>query len=777
MKLIYRIAKAELQMLFYSPVAWFLLVIFTVQTGMFFTAQYEWFMKGNELGNGHVSMASMRLFPMGLWGIVQNYLYYYIPLLTMGLISKELSSGSIKLLYSSPIRNSQIILGKFLSMVLYAALMCGILSLYVIYAEFTVKDFELPMVLVGLLGLFLLTCTYVAVGIFMSSLTAYQFVAAIDAFIVLMLLSLVGRWWQEYDIVRDITYWFSINGRASTFINGMICSEDLLYFPVVTALFLCLTVIRLNAVRQKVRWQVSFGRYMAVILVACTLGYFSSRPKLMAYYDATSTKSNTLTPQSQEIVSKLDGDMSITAYVNVLSPNYSLFSFPYFIQSNRELFKRYERFKPETKLKVVYYYDTITPQDSPLAEDFVKKLRKDSMTLREAAKKGCEIYRIDSSRLKTPEEVRKMTDLTGERTFVWELVRENGRRAWLRTYDDPMSPFPGETEISAAMKRMVMELPKIGFVEGYGMRSIYDVRHRGYNYFAYKKDFRQALVNQGFDVVEIDLEKGIPEDVNILTLADMRKPLSEKEEQVLEEYIANGGNMYLLGEPRRREVMNPLMNKLFGVELLEGTLVQYRDEWLQPDILRGFITPESRDLSFYYGMAYNVTLPTVAGLEVVADRGFKVIPVLRSDTLNIGNKENRSYAVWNEMESLDFAEEELTPNPEKGEIVKDYCTALALTRKVGDKEQRIMIMGDADCISNGEINESRSRTNFVMDLGTYHWLSNNEMPVDVRRVSPTDNRVDIRRAGFNVMNWGFMGVLPLLLAVTGIVLWIRRRSK
>ena len=151
-------------------------------------------------------MTSMALFANGIWGIVQNYLYYYIPLLTMGLISRELSSGSIKLLYSSPIRNSQIILGKFLSMVMYAAIMCGILLLYVVYAAFTVENFELPVVLVGLLGLFLLTCTYVAVGLFVSSLTSYQFVAAIGTFIILMLLSMVGGWWQEYDIIRDVTY-------------------------------------------------------------------------------------------------------------------------------------------------------------------------------------------------------------------------------------------------------------------------------------------------------------------------------------------------------------------------------------------------------------------------------------------------------------------------------------------------------------------------------------------------------------------------------------------
>ena len=94
MKLIYRIAKAELRMLFCSPVAWFLLVIFTLQTALFFTGRYEWFMKGNEYGNGRTMMTSMALFANGIWGIVQNYLYYYIPLLTMGLISRELSSGS-----------------------------------------------------------------------------------------------------------------------------------------------------------------------------------------------------------------------------------------------------------------------------------------------------------------------------------------------------------------------------------------------------------------------------------------------------------------------------------------------------------------------------------------------------------------------------------------------------------------------------------------------------------------------------------------------------------
>ena len=775
MRMIYKIAKTELQILFYSPIAWLLLLVFAVQIGWIFTGSYEWYMKTG----GYTGRASMSLFAFGIFGSVQKYLYYYIPLLTMGLVSRELSSGSIKLLYSSPVRNSQIILGKFLSMVFYSLIMCTIMILFILYATFTVKDFEGPVVWTGLLGIFLLTCTYAAIGIYISSLTAYQFVAAIGTFIVLMLLSLVGGWWQEYDFVRDVTYWFSINGRASTFINGMICSEDVIYFPVVAVLFLMLAIIRMNAIRQKLRWYDSTSKYLVVVLAVCMIGFLSSRPKLMAYYDASSTKWNTLAPLSQEIVKKLEGGLKITAYANILSSQtYNYVQFPGFIMHNREMFKMYERFKPETKLKVVYYYDTITAQDNPIvAQALADKMKAKRWSLWDAARNACETWRMDSSRLWTPEEVRQEVDLTGERTFVWRIERESGEVSWLRTYDDPMSPWPTEAEISVALKRLTMELPKIGFVMGRGMRSISDTKFYGYNYFACKKDFRNALINQGFDVVEMDLEEGIPEDVNILTIADMREPFSANEERVLADYIAKGGNLYILGEPRRRDVMNPLLSKYFGVEIMPGTLVQYRLDWLQPDIVQCFVMPEARALSFYFQLANSVRLPSAAGLQYKEDRGYRVIPVLKTDTTNIEEREARSYAVWNEMGSLDYVENRLTPDPNAGEIVRDYYTAYALTRIVNGKEQRVMIMGDADCISNSEITESRSQTNFIMDLGVYNWLSNNEMPLHIQRAMPTDNRVYITKGGYYVMNGIFMYGVPGLLAIGGLLLWLRRRGK
>lgn len=58
----------------------------------------------------------------------------------------------------------------------------------------------------------------------------YPIVAAIGMLSLLTLLGLVSGIWQEYSFVREITYWLSLGGRANTFIRGLICSEDIVYF-------------------------------------------------------------------------------------------------------------------------------------------------------------------------------------------------------------------------------------------------------------------------------------------------------------------------------------------------------------------------------------------------------------------------------------------------------------------------------------------------------------------------------------------------------------------
>lgn len=100
MNMIYKIAKTELQMLFYSPVAWLVLIIFTFQSGMIFSGMIEMVEREQAMGYDPIFISSS-LFGR-LFYNVQDYLFLYIPLLTMGLVSRDLSGGTIKLLHSSP---------------------------------------------------------------------------------------------------------------------------------------------------------------------------------------------------------------------------------------------------------------------------------------------------------------------------------------------------------------------------------------------------------------------------------------------------------------------------------------------------------------------------------------------------------------------------------------------------------------------------------------------------------------------------------------------------
>ena len=764
MKMIYRIARTEMQTLFYSPVAWLIIVIFTFQVGMYFSDIFGGMVRNQELGYTLRSV-TLNVFSgrFGLFTAVQQYLYFYIPLLTMGLMSRELGSGSIKLLYSSPVTNIQIILGKFLSMMFYGLILMFILLIFGIYGVFTIKTIDFPVVLSGLLGLYLLTCAYAAIGLFMSSLTSYQVVAAMGTLAVLAVLNFVGGMWQEMEFVRDITYWLAINGRAAEFINGLICSEDLLYFLIVIALFLSLAVLRLKSIRQKSSAVISFGKYMGVICLAMFLGYLSSRPKLMGFYDTTRTKVRTLTPNSQEIVNKMEGGLTITTYTNLLDEYYTV-ALPRYVNQDLDRFKQYRRFKPEIRMKYVYYYDKA---NNPQLDRRFPELND-----RERMVKTANSWDLDTNMFLTPEQIREQIDLSPEgNRFVRQLKRDNGQQTFLRIFDD-MYRHPFESEITAAFKRLVMQLPVVGFIKGHGERDCVREGDRDYNRFAQDKPFRYSLINQGFDFEEITLDKDIPEHLAILVLADVRTPFSGEEIQRLNRYIEKGGNILIAGEPRRQEIMNPIIRSL-GVQFMPGRLV-HPSENFQADFIIARPTSEAGELSYIFKDMIDrervLTMPGCTGLEYTVDKGFHVTPLFASDTVGC----------WNEVETTDFVDDTVRLNPAVGEVERTYVTALALSRKVGDKEQKIVILGDADCISNGEISISRKNVraaNYSLISGSFFWMSDEEVPIDVRRPTAPDNAVNIGDTGMYISKICFMGCLPVILAVIAIFIWVRRRGR
>ena len=753
------IAKTELQTLFYSPIAWLVLVIVAVQAGMGFMGNFISIVEYQGQGYNNTGFSLRLLGERGLFGMLKGNMYLYIPLLTMGLLTRELSSGSIKLLYAAPVNNAQIVLGKYIAMLVFCFVLICIPVIYIFFTGFTVEHFEWGAVWSGLLGLYLLMCTYAAVGLFMSSITSYQIVAVICTVTLLGVLQAVGTMWQDVLFVQEITYWLSISSRTDELFKGLICSEDVLYFIIVSALFVTLTILRLRAIRQKMAWTAAWGRYLGVFVVAMLLGFLTTRPHLVSCYDATHTKANTLTPASQAILEKLDGKLTMTAYNNMLDTKNNHLTMPSFRVFDKYRFRLYWRFKPDIKLKYVYYYDTI---DDPHLES-----QYPGLSAREKLKEVVKYWRADTNMFLRPEEIRQMIDLSSEgNRFLRIIERENGQKTVLRTFDDRYS-IPSESEISAAMLRLAVEVPLVGFVQGHEGRDYTDPGERGYSRLSGDIRHRYALINNGFDVAGISLTQDVPEDVDILVIADLKSPLDSVEIANLKTYIAKGGDLIVAGDVKRQQKMNPI-TQILGVTFEEGQLVK-PTPYATADLIVPAATGKAKEIApafFYEGM--RVAMPGCVSLTYSLDAGYEVEPLFVCDSS------------WIEKGTVNFIDDTVRCDVEAGERMRAHVTAVALSREINGREQKIVVLGDADCLSNGEV--GRRRTNILtrnasLIGGMFNWLSDGLAPLDVRRPMSQDNHVNMTIE--NARLWGIVlkWVFPAILLLAGMFIWIRRKGK
>lgn len=764
MRTLLRIMKTELRVLFYSPIAWLILVVFSFLVGMETYTGFEIELRDQSLGRRPFN-ASLTLLASygGVLSKMLSTLYLYIPLLTMGLMSRELSSGSIKLLYSSPISNIQIVLGKYFSAMVYCLILIAILLLPIVFSSFVLKDFDAPAIFSALLGVFLVISTYAAIGLFMSTITKYQVVAVIGTIAILSIFNYIGRIGQGIDIVRNITDWLSLSGRSQVFLYGMICSKDIVYFLLLIAMFLSFTVIKLQGERTKRTKFEIITKYGGVFLVVIIIGYITTIPSLIVYYDGTETKRNTLTENSQEVVSKLEGGLTIRTYVNILALNYHK-GMPDGLLYDKRQFEKYYRFKPEIKMEYVYYY----AKSSNLALDE----RYPDLNDKERVKAICEINEYDPDMFVPYSEIKDDVDLAPERfRFVRRLESENGNKTFLRIYNDMMVD-PSEKEITVAMKTLVDKTPMVGFLTGHGERSISDYGERGYASFAQDVGFRQSLINQGFRVSEITFEKEIDQSIDVVIISDMKSALTLNEKKNYDDFIARGGNMVILGEPRRQDFMNPLIEQL-GVEFMDGMLVQPTKEY-SADVVVSEILPGALKVSphydYYIKRKVRMITPSSCALKYTTDKGFDVVEVLATS----------SKGVWNDYDKVDLLNDQPVLNENKGEVEKLYPTMIYLTRQINGKEQRIFVVGDSDCMSSYELSKNRSgidASNFTLITETFRNLSYGEYPIRVDRVRPPDDKILLTQAAEKWIMLFFLYLIPSIFLAISIYILVRRKRR
>ncbi|MCG6912456.1 ABC transporter permease subunit [bacterium BMS3Abin03] len=223
MKPIWSIAKRELKTFFDSLVAYILLVVFLGVSGFF-----TWLFGSDVF---FVGQATLQPF----FSIAYFTLFFFIPALTMRMLAEEKRSGTIELLLTKPVTDWDVVLGKFLAALI---LICIALLLTLPYyiTVWAIGPIDQGAVWCGYLGLILMSMTYIAIGLFASSITNNQIVAFLLALFIgiffLIIFNVLSNNFTGF--LGEVLSYLSLSTHFDSISRGVVDSRDLLYFLTIT---------------------------------------------------------------------------------------------------------------------------------------------------------------------------------------------------------------------------------------------------------------------------------------------------------------------------------------------------------------------------------------------------------------------------------------------------------------------------------------------------------------------------------------------------------------
>ncbi len=246
--------RKEIRSYFVSPIAYLLLTMFAVIFGFFF-----WNALGFFVIRGMESQMSGQSFPMNLNEMVIRPLLsnmsviglFFIPMITMRLFAEEKRNGTIELLATSPVRDVEVILGKWLAALsLYACMLLFTALNFAFLFRYGNPDWK-PLA-IGYLGLLLEAGGLLAIGTFISTLTKNQIIAGATTFGVCLLLWVLD-WVSGYETATwaQVLSYISVVPHFQSFARGVIDSKDAIFYVTVIFVGLFFTVRSMESLRWR----------------------------------------------------------------------------------------------------------------------------------------------------------------------------------------------------------------------------------------------------------------------------------------------------------------------------------------------------------------------------------------------------------------------------------------------------------------------------------------------------------------------------------------------
>src|SRR5256712_1406573 len=258
MRNILAIVERELRAYFTSPIAYVVLTIFVFLSGLFFRSILAQVLQmglmsqlqAQQLGPRAMDMPGM--ITRGFLSTMSVILLFVMPMLTMGLFSEEKKRGTIELLLTAPITDLQVVLGKFLAagafyviLLLSTWVPTGVLYVYGSPAS--------GPILTAYLGLLLYGLTIIAIGLFISTLTENQIIAAVLSFGAIMVLWLVDVVANNAESAtsKGVLTYLSILSHLDDFMKGVLSTSHIIFYVSLTLVALFLTYRSIDSLRWR----------------------------------------------------------------------------------------------------------------------------------------------------------------------------------------------------------------------------------------------------------------------------------------------------------------------------------------------------------------------------------------------------------------------------------------------------------------------------------------------------------------------------------------------
>lgn len=699
------IYKRELQSYFHSFLGALFIGVMLLLLGTYF-AVYNLFM-----GYPYIGYA--------LSSVVFLFLISF-PILTMRILAEERRQKTDQLILTSPVSVSSIVIGKFLALATIFAIPVTIISFYpLILSAFGRIAFGESYLAV--LGFFLFGLACIAIGIFISSLTESQVIAAVLTFGVLFLgyvmsgicsmISATGN------LLTKILSAFDMVSRFNALLNGSLQLSSIVYYLSIVVLFLIFTVQSIQKRRYQVSTKnISMSAYSSTVIVISTAlvvllnVLVLELPSKYTTFDVTTNKLYSLTDETQTMVKALDEDINIYVLVNEEQADELLATT---LQTYEDL---------NSHIKVSYVDPAVNPK-------FFTQYTSASVTYNSII--------VEGSRRS------KVIDYSN----IYESEID------YFTYTSTVTGYDGEGQLTSAISYVTTDdMPKIYMLEGHGEASL-------------DASFLSVVEKENVDYETINLLNydEVPKDAMCIVINAPSEDLSDDDTEKMLDYMKDGGNVLLISGYTGRELSN--FNSLldfYGVSVSRGLIIEGDKDYYygrNPFYLLPDITYDDITASAYNSGSY-VFVPEAQGLTVSEREDTEATTLLSSS--------NDSYVRDDISGSESYEKQE-------GDIDGPFAIGVKCVKTLGEGSSTAIIYSSQYLFTEGA-DSMVAGTNSKLFSGSLGSLVSHESSISIPIKSYEVSYLILTENQIILLSLLTVIVIPFAFLISGFVIWFRRRK-